>query len=166
MRIWHYKLLPFLPDSLLLTLWDDLVRIAEGDRDLFTQFITEDEQESLFFYTMRVNVLLTRRNLKPKEELKDFVLTHYKELLNKDSAERIGQYKCFENDHDFFYLAFCVSLLNEYYALGLTGYSDEMHGAMIDFIEKEMNDIVIPFKMKFDGFDEDDDDEEEEFYKA
>ena len=55
MRIWHYQLLKYLPDSLMKTLWEDLQRVFKGERDVFTNFIDEeDDVVSLFNYSMRL----------------------------------------------------------------------------------------------------------------
>lgn len=154
MRIWHYELLPFLPNSLMKQLWEDLQRIYTGERDLFTNFIDEEPDElSLFNYSMRVAVLMDDRKLVSYADSRPIITKAF--TMNRVNPKTAAMAP-FAKEHDFFYLMYCGSVLNEYYSLGLDGYTDELNDKMNYFLASLLAD-----HKKGDTLDDD-----EQYYKA
>lgn len=141
MRIWHYQLLKYLPDSLMKTLWEDLQRVFKGERDVFTNFIDEeDDVVSLFNYSMRLFVLMDKRKIEVSDESTNIFTDYFEEHLGDridTFDEKDAAIVPFVNIHTPYYLMYCGSLLNEYFELGLEDYDEELNHSM----NVKLNDV-------------------------
>lgn len=135
MRIWHYALLPFLPDSVLEELWADIKRIYKGERDLYTAFIDIEDRLSWLNYSTRVAIMLDKRSLVPYSESRQIIMDEFEDELNNNSINN-AKIPPYANYHDFYYLIYCGSILNELFALGLKDYSEEQNDALNFFLAK------------------------------
>ncbi len=64
MRLWHYKLLPFLPKSQLMAQWRELNSIyAKQDKHILINFIYEYDRVELLIYSALVISELKERKV-------------------------------------------------------------------------------------------------------
>ena len=70
MRLWHYKLIPFLPRSQLLAQWRELNSIfAKQDRHILINYVYEYQKKNLYYYTNLVLDEMRKRGYKTKKNV-------------------------------------------------------------------------------------------------
>ena len=64
MRLWHYKLIPFLPNSQLLAQWRELNSIfKKQDKHILINYIYEYPKQDLLAYSLLVISEMTERGI-------------------------------------------------------------------------------------------------------
>lgn len=109
MRLWHYKLIPFLPNSQLLAQWRELNSIfKKQDKHILINYVYEYPRENLIWYSELVIREMSKRNFKIKsfDNLLDYCVSYYK----MDNP--------FPNHHNNRYLIQCFYNLQEKYDRG------------------------------------------------
>lgn len=134
MRLWHYKLLPYLPKSQLLAQWRELNSIfKKKDNHILINYVYDYPDAYLWEYTMSVIIEMQNRNYTIKS------------LTNADNYfEGIGSIpKTIKNlavfpEHDHEYLTICYWNLREKYLRGQKDFTKEVWEKLDEFYKKEM----------------------------
>ena len=134
MRLWHYKLIPYLPKSQLLAQWRELNSIFKNQpKHILINYVYEYPKNDLKAYACMVIEEMTRRGFKINSRA-NFEAYFGAELL---PAPIDG--KLFRNHHTFRYLQQCFYNLEEKYERGQADFSKEQYEALCNVFYK------IPF---------------------
>lgn len=79
MRLWHYKLLPYLPDKFIIAEWRELIAIKrqweKGTlKHPLVSYVMDYDKQYFSFYTWKVVKELKRRLIKYQEKYYDEIL--------------------------------------------------------------------------------------------
>lgn len=137
MRLWHYKLIPFLPNSQLLAQWRELNSIfKKQDKHILINYVYEYPKANLLYYSVLVVNEMNDRGYKTKMI----------NFCNYFTAEDFAQSTIFNDGDNPFpshhtdrYLLQCFYNLQEKYDRGQKDFSEERFDKLADFI-KQMND--------------------------
>lgn len=150
MRLWHYKLIPFLPKSQLLAQWRELNSIfKKQDKHILINYVYEYGKEDLMEYSIRIMSEMRRRNISIKS-IQNYSLYFGKEgkkifdhlcLLRGQSKN--NRYNPFPNHHTDRYLLQCFYNLQEKYDRGQKDFSEEQYKKLEEFIKYEKSRIEI-----------------------
>ena len=130
MRLWHYKLLPYLPKSQLLSQWRELNSIyKKEDKHILINYIYEYQKDDLYRYSQLVIREMYKKNIKIKSfENYD---NYFKDLNKIDESRFI-----FRNHHTDRYLIQCFYNLEEKYDRGQKDFTEEIHKKLCKFIKE------------------------------
>lgn len=124
MRLWHYKLIQFLPKSQLLAQWRELNSIfKKQDKHILINYIYEYPKEDLLGYTYLVIEEMQKRKIKIKS-IANCVNYFGKMFLNTNVKAPCEPFK---NHHNFRYLRQCFYNLQEKYDRGQKDFSEEQY---------------------------------------
>lgn len=147
MRLWHYKLIPFLPKSQLVAQWRELNSIfKKQDKHILINYVYEYNKRSLAIYTQYLADELKKRNIKIKSFnnlIKYFRLkeTNDSNLESKYKLFNITSINPFPNHHTNRYLCQCFANLQEKYDRGQKNFSEEQYKRLEDFVLRELSKI-------------------------
>ena len=116
MRLWHYKLLPYLPKSQLISQWRELNSIyKKQDKHILINYIYEYPKHDLFLYSLYVILELNCRNIKIKNNVN--FINYFKDYINYLDKEAkllfIDIYKIFKFiDYICMLIKFYEAILN------------------------------------------------------
>lgn len=127
MRLWHYKLVEYLPNLQLLSQWRELNSIyANQNKHILINYIYKYSTFDLLIYSKLVICEMEKRRLKLKSE------TNFKNYfgfgLNEITGDNFDILECanmFQNHHNNIYLKICAWNLYEKYLCGQKGFSQE-----------------------------------------
>lgn len=124
MRLWHYKLLPYLPRQQLLGQWRELNSIyLNQNKHILINYVYEYDYENLLVYSRNVIKEMMRRNYKVNE---NNCLLYFCNLPEyKGGFWDIKQDFLFVLHHNDEYLKICCWNLYEKYIRGQKGFTDE-----------------------------------------
>lgn len=91
MRLWHYKLIPYLPNSQLIAQWRELNSIyKKEDKHILINYIYEYGTTDLFIYSLLVIKECHFRNIKIKN-INNFIsyFSEYISLVNKENKREL-----------------------------------------------------------------------------
>ena len=125
MRLWHYKLIPALPNQMLVSQWRECIAIKrqweKGTlKHRLVSYVMDYDEEYFANYTQRLVEEMRKRQIKFKEE-------YYAEILdfclidNCRTAEY--EYKVYP-EHNDRYLLQCFCNLQEKYDRGIISYDE------------------------------------------
>ena len=115
MRLWHTKLIRFLPRGQLLSQWRELNSIfAREDRHILINYIYEYPKDDLYLYTEKVLKEMKRRGYK--------IRTYDKMDRYFADLDAIKIHTPFKNHHNDEYLEICYYNLKEKYIRGQKDY--------------------------------------------
>lgn len=135
MRLWHYKLIPFLPKSQLLAQWRELNSIfKKQDKHILINYIYEYPKEDLYVYTARIISEMHRRNFKIK--VKENALNYF----GSDTLDVNWAKELFKNHHNNFYLLTCFMNLYEKKIRGQKDFDDKTFDKIYNFVRKEVGE--------------------------
>ena len=130
MRLWHYELLPYLPDMQLKGQWRECCLIADGlakngtPNHLLVNKISEFLAPHFLDYTEKVCVEMRRRKFILTEGSINKFSENYADYCHQDKRwfRGIGgQYDClFDGWHDYTYLRVCMANLYEKHFFGIS----------------------------------------------
>lgn len=126
MRLWHYKLIPFLPNKQLISQWRELNLIFTNKPDhILINYVYDYPKTDLYLYTLMIVYEMRKRNI----SIKTFSnIYHYFEIdyLDKVKSESfLYQSHPFEEHHDGAYYKICCANLYEKLIRGQTGFTIE-----------------------------------------
>lgn len=129
MRLWHYKLIPYLPKSQLLAQW----------RELNTIFAGKDHDHILIRYAKTSNTCLYHYSV---DVIREMIKREYKvnfERFQEYFSKVIYSYM-YENypEHDNEYLTICYYNLKEKYLRGQKDFTKECWDKLDYFVRKEL----------------------------
>ena len=133
MRLWHYKLLSYLPKSQLLAQWRELNSIfKKQDKHILINYIYEYELLDLYEYSLMVIKEMNHRGYNLK--LDNFFAYFRKVMCCKGR----GSYQPFQRHHNTQYLIQCFYNLQEKYDRGQKDFTREQYENLEDFIKEEL----------------------------
>ena len=136
MRLWHYKLLPYLPKQQLLGQWQELNSIFKNEnKHILINYVYKYDCEDLYNYATLVINEMTNRNYKTniKNLCRYFDDREFYALgFTGNTMDLWSDKPPFKNHHNNEYLKICCWNLYEKYLRGQKGFTDEA----IEFICK------------------------------
>lgn len=145
MRLWHFKLIPFLPDLQLIAQWRELNSIfKKQDKHILINYVYEYGKEDLMEFSIRIMSEMRRRNISIKS-IQNYSLYFGKEgkkifdhlCLLRGQSEN-NRYNPFPNHHTDRYLLQCFYNLQEKYDRGQKDFSEEQYKKLEEFIKYEI----------------------------
>lgn len=137
MRLWHYKLIPFLPKSQLLAQWRELNLIFKREYEIrgkrvnhiLINYIYEYPFVNLLSYSTMIMWEMRKRGFKVnKKNYSDF----YGMLYADDEFPEAVEHP-FKNHHNYRYLQQCFYNLQEKYDRGQKDFSKEQYDKLFEF---------------------------------
>lgn len=131
MRLWHYKLIPYLPKSQLLAQWRELNSIfKKQDKHILINYIYDYDKRVLHDYSCEVMSEMANRGYKIKST---------ENFYNYFIDEGITGYKGARfKEHDKEYLTICYYNLKEKYLRGQKDFTKECWDKLDYFVRKEL----------------------------
>ena len=138
MRLWHYKLIPFLPKSQLLAQWRELNSIFKNQpKHILINYVYEYPKKDLLYYTRLVLAEMNGRGCKIKNQenaelyLSDVPLRDNLEMYPLENPD----FHPFERHHDDEYLTICYFNLLEKYQRGQKDFDGEAMHRLAEYCE-------------------------------
>ena len=139
MRLWHYKLIPFLPKSQLLAQWRELNSIyKKQDKHILINYVYEYPREDLLAYSLLVMSEMNERGIEIKKtENFDsyFSGVYVKNIPNLES------FIPFKNHHNNRYLLQCFYNLQEKYDRGQKDFRYGLYLDLEDFVKNQRKEV-------------------------
>ena len=127
MRLWHYRLIPFLPNSQLLAQWRELNSIfKKQDKHILINYVYEYPKEDLWSYTDLVIEEMKKRGFAIKSI--DNAMNYFKGVKGYERIE-----KPFMRHHNSRYLRQCFYNLQEKYDRGQKDFDEEGYSRLSEF---------------------------------
>lgn len=127
MRLWHYKLIPYLPNSQLISQWRELNAIFKNQpKHILINYIYDYPKWDLFSYSRMVISELEKRNYNIKS-MKNFDNYFGFMVTNKD-------YIPFKYHHTDRYLKQCFYNLQEKFERSQKDFSKEQYSKLYVFV--------------------------------
>ena len=124
MRLWHYKLIPYLPTSQLTAQWKELNSIYKNQpRHLLINYVYDYSKDHLYSYSKLVINELKRRNIKIRS------FDNFEEYFARNKVY-IDNLMPFHNHHTARYLRQCFYNLQEKYDRGQKDFSSSRFEAL------------------------------------
>lgn len=139
MRLWHYKILNYLPKTQLLAQWRELNSIFENqDKHILINYIYEYDKENLLLYTQYVIREMENRGFKIKSYTK--FNKYFKDcgVSGKDVYKKVNP---FPYHHNFRYLEQCYYNLEEKYDRKQKDFNRIIFGKLREFYLKEKHEF-------------------------
>lgn len=135
MRLWHYKLIPFLPKSQLLAQWRELNSIfKKQDKHILINYIYQYPKESLYNYScMVINAMCYQRHIKIRstQAMRDYF--QVAEININDIVSNP-----FPKHHTDRYLLQCFYNLQEKYDRGQKDFTYDIYWKLERFINSQL----------------------------
>ena len=139
MRLWHYKIIPYLPDSQLIAQWRELNTIyAKQPSHILINYVYDYPKQDLLCYSLYVLREMDKRG---------FVVRNwenfdtYFDIKIIDGFSQIGELDItepFKVHHTDRYLKQCFVNLQEKYDRGQKDFSDNQYGLLLGFMCEEV----------------------------
>lgn len=144
MRLWHYELLPYLPNSQLIAQWRELNSIfKKQDEHILINYIYEYADSELMGYTELVLNEVRRRgfkvNLSADSNYRIWLFERMGIKPSQGYAVVLRQ-KYFVKHHTDRYLLQCFYNLQEKYDRGQKDFSLEIYNKLENFIFQKLGD--------------------------
>ena len=140
MRLWHYKLIPYLPNSQLVAQRRELCSIFKDQPNhILINYVYTSDIKDLYNYTCKVvNELKDREiNIKPNEFMKNyFGDIKFEELLEYFDYDFIP----FKNYHTDRYLLQCFMNLQEKYDRGQKDFDEVKYLRLRNFVMESLQE--------------------------
>ena len=132
MRLWHYKLIPFLPKSQLLAQWRELNSIfKKQDKHILINYIYEYPKDDLYTYTNILFTELAKRHINIKS------LDNFYEYFDFKNNTYLLVDEPFRNHHNYRYLLQNYFNLQEKYDRGQKDFTEEQLDALNQLVNEE-----------------------------
>ena len=135
MRLWHYKLIPFLPKSQLIAQWRELNLIFKKQpKHILINYVYEYDKLDLLIYTTLIVKEMKSRNYKIKnyKNCEEYFKDQKPNIFWVNALEN----KIFENHHNNHYLIQWFYNLQEKYDRGQKEFSKIRYMALKNFVRK------------------------------
>lgn len=131
MRLWHYKLIPYLPKSQLVAQWRELNSIyKKQDKHLLINYIYDYDKGNLLAYSKMVIEEMVKRGYKINNW--DNYTNYFHDLVLK--CNNVHPFYKHHNDN---YLIQCFYNLQEKFDRGQKDFTREQYDDLEDFIKEE-----------------------------
>lgn len=139
MRLWHYELIPYLPNKQLLAQWRELNSIfKKQDKHILINYIYKYDKKDLYYYSLLVVGEMIKRKFKIynlQNIQKYFNLTDEIMYLGIPNADKFAlQNPIFKNHHTERYLTQCFYNLQEKFDRGQSDFTKEIYDRLLDFV--------------------------------
>ena len=142
MRLWHYKLLKYLPKSQLIAQWRELNSIfKKQDKHILINYVYEYPKVNLLFYSYMVIFALHNRGYKIKSYCNFnnyFIDVTFREF--DDNIDLLAN-NPFPNHHNFRYFLQCYYNLQEKYDRGQKDFDEETYIKLASLVEEQIKAI-------------------------
>ena len=139
MRIWHYKILNYLPKKTLLAQWRELNSIfAKQDKHILINYIYEYDKENLLLYTQYVFRAMENKGMKIKSFTKFNKYFGDCGISGRDVDKKVNP---FPYHHNFRYLEQCYFNLEEKYDRGQKDFNRITFRYLREFYLKEKHEF-------------------------
>ena len=148
MRLWDYRLIPYLPKSQLIAQWRELNSIYKKEDDhILINYIYEYNKKDLGIYSNIVIQEMLSRGIKIKK------WKNYEEYFKDETFDvcELYNYEPYVNHHDNRYLLQCFYNLQEKYDRGQKDFDLELYRNLVIFIDNELNyncDLLLNLNRK------------------
>ena len=133
MRLWHYSLIPYLPDSQLIAQWRELNSIFKNQpRHILINYVYNYDKSYLKSYSWAVIDEMKKRNFKIKS------FDNMIDYFGEDAF--IGEI-VFYPEHNDRYLLQCFFNLQEKHDRYQEDFTMERYLKMYDFVVEEVRDV-------------------------
>lgn len=141
MRLWHYKLIPYLPNSQLIAQWRELCSIyAKEDKHILINYIYNYEKSYLFEYSRKVirEIFKGEIRINSLDKFNNYFNLSV-DLKNQVSLQNFLFGACTNHflEHDFEYLQICFYNLKEKYMRGQFDFTKEIYDKLETFYKEE-----------------------------
>ena len=139
MRLWHYKLIPFLPNSQLLAQWRELNSIfKKQDKHILINYVYEYPKQDLLAYSLLVISEMTERgiDIRKTENFDSYFSGVY--VKNIPNLENFVPFK---NHHNNRYLLQCFYNLQEKYDRGQKDFRYGLYLDLEDFVKNQRKEV-------------------------
>lgn len=134
MRCWHYKLLPYLPKSQLVSQWKELNSIfKKQDKHILINYVYEYNIQELHHYADLVISEMTKRGYKINS------WTNYNDMFTEPTNVPL---KPFKRHHTKQYLLQCFMNLEEKFERGQKDFDRATYLKLWDFVNDELNGLL------------------------
>lgn len=138
MRIWHYKIIKYLPNSQLLSQWRELNSIfKKQDKHILINYIYDYPKSDLYLYTIMVIREMQKRKFKIKSlnNVKDYFDYNIEaDLKSAYDYDIVMNFCVFTDHHTEKYLIQCYYNLQEKFDRGQKDFSKELYDQLTNFI--------------------------------
>ena len=135
MRLWHYKLLPYLPDSQLVAQWRELNSIyKKQDKHILINYVYTYPKENLLLYSRMIIREIMKRGYKIKSW--ENYNNYFKDISNGVVVDK----NPFPNHHTDRYLEQCYFNLEEKYDRGQKDFGKIKYDLLKEFIYEQVKD--------------------------
>lgn len=139
MRLWHYKLVRFLPNSQLIAQWRELNSIFKsgkgGINHILINYVKEYENVNLLYYCVFVTHEMNERGI-------HFQIKAFNEFFTHEDFQKAIFFNegdnPFPNHHTERYLLQCFYNLQEKYDRGQKDFTEEQYEKLEEFVKHEM----------------------------
>ena len=140
MRLWHYLLIPYLPNSQLIAQWRELHSIfKKEDRHILINYVYEYPKENLGKYTALVIEEMLKRGFKPSEKSMKQVETYFSSCDNKTKSLEKNP---FPRDHTSHYMRQCFYNLQEKYDRGQKDFDMDTYINLFEFVKDRIAVVI------------------------
>lgn len=134
-RLWHWKLIPYLPKSQLLAQWRELNSIfKKQDKHILVNYVYEYPKDSLLWYSILVVKEMKLRGYKINSLTN---LSHYFGILLASENNFEDNENPFPNHHNNRYLLQCFYNLQEKYDSGQKDFNKETYDKMEKMVKEQ-----------------------------
>lgn len=136
MRLWHYKLIPFLPNSQLIAQWRELNSIfKKQDKHILINYVYEYDKANLLIYTNLILEEMSKRRFKINSfENSNNYFGHIYVNISRGGIHTINP---FPQHHTDRYLLQCFYNLQEKYDRGQKDFSKEQYEKLKKFVSEK-----------------------------
>ena len=139
MRLWHYKLIPFLPKSQLLAQWRELNSIyKKQDKHILINYVYEYPREDLLAYSLLVMSEMNERGIEIK---KTENFDSYFSGVYVKNIPNLENFAPFKNHHNNRYLLQCFYNLQEKYDRGQKDFRYGLYLDLEDFVKNQRKEV-------------------------
>lgn len=132
-RLWHYKLFPYLPNKQIVSQWRELCLIFnKGNRFIIINYVYEYPKEDLYKYTLLLLDELNKRKINIKQW--KYFNNYFNDLLYNNIKMDSN---IFINHQTPRYLFQCFVNLQEKYERGQKDFSKHLYENLCEFIYDE-----------------------------
>lgn len=132
-RLWHYKLFPYLPQKQLVSQWRELCLIFnKGNRFIIINYVYDYPKEDLYKYTLLLLDELSKRNINIKQW--KYFNNYFIDILDKNI---LIDSNIFINHQTSRYLFQCFINLQEKYERGQKDFHKYLYENLCNFIYDE-----------------------------
>lgn len=140
MRLWHYKLIPYLPKSQIISQWREIICIAKNLKEngtpnhiLVNRMLNYDIKDFNIFCNKVVSEMLFR-----KYKISESSICKLENYINFQVNSEEKNMECFINWHNDEYLTICYYNLKEKYCCGQKDFFDDIWNNLECFYRGEI----------------------------